>query len=268
MRKIRYIRELLCVTCLCSSYTLNPKIYNVQGETIVKSKAECVIEANTGEIIYEYNADIKLPMASTTKIITAITVLENCDNIGEEITIPFEAVDIEGSSIYLKCGEQYTVQDLLYGLMLRSGNDCAVALALHFGHTIEDFCSKMNIVAQKAGALNSHFENPHGLPCQNHYTTARDLCYVTRSAMKNELFSKIVSTAYYEERNWKNKNKMLFTYDGAMGVKTGYTKEAGRCLVSAAERDGKRIICTVLNSPNMFERSKELLNTAFDRVNK
>ena len=122
--------------------------------------------------------------------------------------------------------------------MLRSGNDCATALALRFGKTVEGFASKMNLKAQAAGALNSNFVNPHGLPQDGHYTTAKDLSLITCYALHDPIFSEIVSTRYYEPRKWQNKNKLLTRYEGAIGVKTGYTKEAGRCLVSAAEREG------------------------------
>ena len=161
----------------------------MRGDNYTTGKAECVIDWDTGRILHEKDADLRLPMASTTKILTAITVLEYCHDLSKMIVIPQEAVGIEGSSVYLQSGDEYTIQDLLYGLMLRSGNDCAIALALHFGGSISAFCVKMNVIAQKAGALNSHFENPHGLPCKNHYTTARDLCYIARYALKNKIFS-------------------------------------------------------------------------------
>ena len=262
MQKRLYFLWILSLF-LCFSYIVPLKLTVKQGNAATQGQAECVIEMSTGRILHEQNGELRLPMASTTKILTAITVLEHCKDLQEEIYIPPSAVGVEGSSVYLQEGEHYTVQDLLYGLMLRSGNDCATALALHFGGTVSNFCAKMNFVAQKAGALRSHFENPHGLPCENHYTTARDLCYITRYAMKNEIFSRIVSTKYYEPKNWKNKNKLLFSYDGAIGVKTGYTKAAGRCLVSAAKRGARIMICTVLNCPAMYERSAELLDKAF-----
>ena len=235
----------------------------VSAETIPQGRAECVIELSSGRVLYEYNGDTRLPMASTTKILTAITVIEHCKDLSQEIKIPKTAVGIEGSSVYLKAGETYTVKELLYGLMLRSGNDCAVALALHCSGSIEDFSARMNETAQRAGALDSHFVNPHGLPCENHYTTARDLSYITRYAMQNDLFQELVACKYYEDRHWKNKNKLLFTYENAIGVKTGYTKQAGRCLVSAAKQGGMTLICTVLNCTPMYERSKMLLEDAF-----
>lgn len=227
------------------------------------SRAECVMDAESRRILYEYNGEESLPMASTTKILTAITVLENCGDLEETFEIPAEAEGVEGSSVYLKSGEAYSVKDLLYGLMLRSGNDCAVALALHTSGSIGEFSARMNETAQRAGALKSNFRNPHGLPKEGHYTTARDLSLIACYAMQNSVFREIVSTKYYEPCRWANKNKMLRGYDGAAGIKTGYTRQAGRCLVSAAVRDGMTLVCTVLNCPTMYERSKELLNDAF-----
>lgn len=229
----------------------------------VEGKAECVIEKESRRILYANHADLRLPMASTTKIITATTVLQECENLQENIVIPPEATGITGSSVYLKSGDVYTVEDLLYGLMLRSGNDCATALALRFGESESGFATKMNAVAQKAGAIASNFKNPHGLPCENHYTTAHDLGLITCYALQNPVFEKIVSTRYYAPRSWKNKNKMLTLYKGAIGVKTGYTKEAGRCLVSATNQADMTLICVVLNCATTYERSICLLDDAF-----
>jgi D-alanyl-D-alanine carboxypeptidase len=147
--------------------------------------------------------------------------------------------------------------------MLRSGNDCATALALHCGGSVADFCVKMNDTAQRAGAISTQFKNPHGLPANGHYTTAQDLTAMTCYALQNPKFCQIVSTKYYEPRGWKNKNKLLFAYSACVGVKTGYTKEAGRCLVSAATQDGMTLVCTVLNCVDMYSRSEKLLKDAF-----
>jgi D-alanyl-D-alanine carboxypeptidase (penicillin-binding protein 5/6) len=226
------------------------------------AQAESVMELSSRRVLYEKNAEAKLPMASTTKILTAVTVLENCA-LFDEFPIPLEAEGVEGSSVYLKAGDVYSVKDLLYGLMLRSGNDCATALALHTGGSIANFAQMMDRTAQKAGALSSQFCNPHGLPCEGHYTTAHDLNLIGCYAMHNTIFREIVGTKYYAPRKWANKNKMLTNYEGGIGIKTGYTKQAGRCLVSAAERNGMTLVCTVLNCPSMFERSAKLLDDAF-----
>lgn len=229
----------------------------------IYGKAECVVEANSRRVLYEWNGDTRLPMASTTKIVTAATVLERCKNLEEVVRIPKAAEGVEGSSVYLKADDTYMVEELLYGLMLRSGNDCAAALALHIGGTERKFCGLMNALAQKAGAFHSQFANPHGLPDDSHYTTARDLSLIACYAMQNPIFRRIVATKYYAPRHWKNKNKLLYEFDGAIGIKTGYTKAAGRCLVSAAERDGMTLVCTVLHCPPMYERSAQLLQDAF-----
>lgn len=227
--------------------------------------AEIAMELSTETVLKEGNADARLPMASTTKIMTALIVVEDC-NLDEVITVPDQAVGVEGSSIYLKKGEQIDIRDLLYGLMLRSGNDSATALAIHHSGSVEKFVEFMNDRAKKIGAISTNFTNPSGLPDNDHYTTARDLCKIACYAMKNPTFKEIVSTQSYKGkfRAYTNKNKMLYSYDGANGVKTGYTVKAGRCLVSSAERDGMDVVTVVLNCPDMYERSKTLLDEAFE----
>lgn len=235
----------------------------VSAGAATPSRAECVTEISSRRFLHERNAESSLPMASTTKVLTAIIILDDCD-INETVTIPKEAEGTEGSSVYLRAGDQYTVEELLYGLMLRSGNDCAVTLALHHSGSIKDFAQAMNEKAVSLGAEHSCFVNPHGLPDTRHYTTAQDLSLISAYAMQNEKFCEIVSCKYYEPRNWQNKNKMLYNYDGAIGVKTGFTVAAGRCLVTAAQRNGMTLVCVVLDSPQMYERTAELLDNAFE----
>ncbi len=226
------------------------------------SKGECVVEVSSRRILHGLNASSKLPMASTTKVLTAILILDDC-SLDEVVTIPRAAEGVEGSSVYLRAGEEYTVRELLYGLMLRSGNDCAVTLALHHSGSVEAFSEKMNEKAALLGADGSFFVNPHGLPNAHHYTTARDLALISSYAMENETFREIVSCKFYEPRGWKNKNKLLSQYEGAIGVKTGFTTAAGRCLVTCAEREGMRLVSVVLGSPEMYERTTELLDECF-----
>lgn len=230
------------------------------------ARAEIAMELSTGKILTEGNAHSRMPMASTTKILTAIIIIEDC-NIDEEIIVPDEAVGVEGSSIYLQKSEKIDVRDLLYGLMLRSGNDSAAALAIHHSGSIEKFASVMNERAKKMGAKNSNFKNPSGLPDDEHYTTAFDLCSIACYAMKNDTFKTIVSTKNYKGkyRQFLNKNKILYKYENANGIKTGYTLKAGRCLVSSAEKNGLDIVCVVLNCPEMYERSIEIFNTCFNK---
>lgn len=223
------------------------------------------MELTTGAVIEEDNADAELPMASTTKIMTALLVCEDCDP-DEVVCVPGEAAGVEGSSIYLKKGEEIDVRDLLYGLMLRSGNDAATALAIIHSGSVEKFVAGMNARAKQLGADNTNFCNPSGLPDAGHYTTARDLCRIACAAMKNELFRKVVGTRSWKGRfrTYSNKNKLLYSYEGATGVKTGYTVNAGRCLVSSAKRDGMEVVCVVLNHRDMYSDSADMLDRAFE----
>lgn len=223
------------------------------------------IEADGGKVLDESNADARKYPASTTKILTALVVLENVPS-DMKFRVPDCAVGVEGSSIYLKRGEVVKVGDLLYGLMLRSGNDAAVALAVATAGTVERFAAMMNERARRAGARNSHFVNPHGLHDNDHYTTARDLALITAEAYRNEDFRRIVSTSSItvgEGENTRvlyNKNKLLSQVEGANGVKTGYTNKSGKCLVGGAVKDGVQRISVVLGATcDMWQLSKRLL---------
>ena len=267
--KIKKIIKLLIISVIISffqlCFTVEKPVYSASV-----SKAECVIDIETKRVLFSVNSNEKLPLASTTKILTALTVIENF-NVDKIVTVPKKATLIEGSSVYLREGEKLTVLELLYGLMLRSGNDCAETLSLTLTDKKEDFISLINQTAKKCGAVNSNFTNAHGLHDINHYTTAYDLALISASAMKNELFRKIVSTkkieisndGYDYKRVLINKNKMLSTVEGATGIKTGFTKKAGRCLVSSVKKCDAEYISVVLNSPDMWNRSTELLNNAF-----
>ncbi len=236
------------------------------------ARSAVLMESTTGRILYNKNMDAKLPMASTTKIVTAITVLENCLDLDSKITIDNRAVGVEGTSIYLQPGEQLTIRELLYGLMLRSGNDASVALACAVGGDVPTFCSMMNALAHRLGASESNFVNPHGLDAENHYTTAHDLAIITAYALENPNFLEIVSaktkTIRDGEENRRylaNKNRLLASLDGCIGVKTGFTSKAGRCLVSACEREGLRLVSVVFNCGPMFEESAEMFEAAFKK---
>ncbi|MGI6175337.1 MAG: D-alanyl-D-alanine carboxypeptidase family protein [Christensenellales bacterium] len=230
-----------------------------------------VMETQTKRVLYGQNMHEKLPMASTTKIITAyLTAVHG--NLDDIVTVSSNAAGVEGSSLYLKAGDQVSLRTLLYGLMLRSGNDSAVAIAEHVGGSVEGFVSMMNQLAKDLGAQNTHFTNPHGLPDDDHYTTAYDLALITSHALQNKLFAQVVSTKFYEAPEdikgyrWvlQNKNSLLWSYEGATGVKTGYTKRAGRCLVSSADRDDMEIVCVVLNCYEMTPQSMMLLNYGYE----
>lgn len=232
-----------------------------------------VIDANTNKVILKENERISLPMASTTKIMTALIAIENCKP-EEKVIIPKEATNIEGSSVYLKESECLTVEELLYCLMLRSGNDSAAAIALHLCDSIEKFAEMMNMRAKSLNLSNSNFMNPHGLHDENHYTSCYDLAIIASKAMEYPLFRKIVNTKqvtigqYGNTRVLINKNKMLKLMSDANGIKTGYTKKAGRCLVSSAERNGRTLICVVLNCPDMYSVSINLLEKGFELINR
>lgn len=255
-------KSVLLLACifLIAGLTFGRGMVIVEAEQ--PAQGECVVEISSRRILHAKNASLPLANASTTKIMTALVILEDCP-LDDKVTIPAEAAGVEGSSVYLRAGEEYTVEELLYGLMLRSGNDAAVALALHHSGSIAAFAQVMNERAILLGATDSCFVNPHGLPDERHHTTARDLALISAAAMENETFRTIVSTRCYAPRDWYNKNKLLSSYEGACGVKTGYTMQAGRCLVSAAERAGMTLVCVVLDCPPMYERSAELLDRAF-----
>lgn len=227
-----------------------------------------LMERDTGTVICAKDAHKKLPMASTTKIMTALIVIENCP-LADTVKVSPKAYGIEGSSMYLNAGEELSVEDMLYGLMLLSGNDAAVALAIHTAGSVEAFAALMNRRAEELGAHNTHFVTPNGLHDDGHYTTAYDLTLIAAEAMRNPDFRKIAGSTYHRTstggviRCMKNKNKMLWQYDGGCGVKTGYTKAAGRCLVFAAERDGMMLIGTVLNCQDMFNAAKAMLDYGF-----
>lgn len=239
----------------------------------VSASSAVLIEAESGRVLYEKDADKRRPMASTTKIMTALVALEN-GGLDMAVKIQKEAVGIEGSSVYLAEGEVLTLRELLYALMLRSANDAAAAIAIAVGGSVSDFAEMMNEKAEEMGLENTHFDNPHGLDSEEHYTTARELALITAEALKNDVFREIVSTYKKtlplgnvpDRRLVVNHNRLLRTYDGCIGVKTGFTKKDGRCLVSAAERDGVTLIAVTLNAPNDWSDHKKMLDGGFSAV--
>lgn len=234
----------------------------------ISAQHAIVTDADTGAVLYEKDADSPSLIASTTKIMTGCLICERCD-LQAQITVPTEAVGIEGSSMYLKPGEKLTVKDLLYGMLLQSGNDAAVALAIHCSGSVEQFVTEMNGKAAALGLKNTHFANPNGLDDAGNYGSARDLAALTAYALKNEAFAEAVSTKTYSAgtRCLANHNKLLWQYDGAIGVKTGYTKAAGRILVSAAVRNGRTLICVTISAPNDWNDHRNLLDCGFAQYN-
>lgn len=228
-----------------------------------------LMDADSGDELLKSNPDQALPMASTTKMMTAIIAIEKCA-LSDVVTIPKDAVGVEGSSIYLIAEEKLTLEELLFGLMLESANDAAVAIAIHTSGSIEAFSDLMNEKAAEIGMAGSHFCNPHGLQTEGHFSTARDLCLLMRYCMKSEAFrmftgtqTKNISAPGEKTRYLSNHNKLLRLYDGCIGGKTGYTKTAGRCLVSVAERNGKELICATLGDPNDWKDHIQLFDYGF-----
>ena len=233
-----------------------------------------LINGNTGDILYEKSAEEKAYPASTTKIMTALIVLETLDEydspINQMVTVPATAEGVEGSSIYLKRNERISIEDLLYGLMLVSGNDAAVALAEIVGGSQEKFVEMMNDKAEELGCHNTHFANPNGLFDENHYTTAKDMSVIAKAAMANPKFRDIVGAQSWDATSrqndyvhFANKNKTVHQYEGGNGVKIGYTKTSGRTLVASAERGGESMICVVMSAPDWFNDAYKLMDYGF-----
>ena len=234
----------------------------------LSAQRAAVMDAATGRLLFSKNADQRSLIASTTKIMTALLICEKC-NVLDQMQIPKEAVGVEGSSMYLQEGEKLTLQELLYGLMLSSGNDAAVALALYCSGSIEEFANQMNDKARSLGMTQTHFVNPNGLDAENHYSTARDLAILASYAMENPIFSKTVSTKTITigQRALRNHNKLLWRYPGADGVKTGFTKAAGRILVSSATKNRRRLVAVTINAPNDWDDHARLLDDGFSKYN-
>ena len=267
MRKIPVFHVICLVFCLvlcAQAFVLTPAAIEVNA------KAAVLIEADSGRVLYEQHAHTRLPMASTTKIMTALVVLERCD-LRATVAVDERAVGVEGSSVYLYPGELLTVEQLLYAVLLSSANDAAAALAYLVADSIEGFAALMNQKAAEIGVRDTHFQNPHGLDADGHYTTAYDLAVITAYALQNEDFLRIVSTqkkviplqGQEGARVLRNHNRLLASYSGCIGVKTGFTKKSGRCLVSAAERDGVRLICVTLDCPDDWRTHTQLMDMGF-----
>ena len=238
-----------------------------ENEPEINARSAIVMDFDSGRVLYEKNAWIKRPMASTTKVMTAIVALEN-GNMDDIVTVSKKAASIHGSVIHLTAGEKLSFRELMYGLMMRSGNDAAIAIAEHVGGSVEGFVAMMNEKAKSIGALNTNFTTPHGLDEVGHHSTAYDMALITRYALQNPIINEIVKTTYAQvgKRSMVNTNEMLSGYAGADGVKTGYTGKAGRCLITSATREGRRYISVVLfcDSKNLRAlSSKKILDYAF-----
>ncbi len=257
---VRKIAFFLC--CLLCLGVFAPKAH---AQAPAVSGDACVLMAADGRLLYEKNARKVLPIASTTKLLTALVVLENC-SLSDVVRIPASCCGLEGSSMYLQAGERYTVEELLLGLLLVSGNDAASALALHCAGSEEAFAALMNEKAREIGMADSFFCNPHGLPQEGHGSTAYDMALLMHRCLENEDLIRIAGTksASIRGNTFLNHNKLLYLCPGCLGGKTGYTLSAGRCLVSACQREGAALVCVTLSAPDDWEDHRALYNWAYD----
>ena len=264
-----YIVILITFGLIFSILTISVSSTTKKETLGISAKAAVLYQPDTDRFLFKKNEKMRLPMASTTKIMTALVAIENAE-LEEIVKIAPEAIGTEGSSAYLKNGDILTMEELLYALLLQSANDAAVALAYYIGGDISGFADLMNKKAEELGLLDTHFTNPHGLDDEEHFTTASDLAVISAAALKNETFKTICST--YKKhfstekrvRNYVNHNKLLSKYWGCIGVKTGYTKKSGRCLVGAAEKDGLTFITVTLDAPNDWSDHETMLDLGFE----
>lgn len=235
------------------------------GNVSTSASAAILMDGESGRVLYAHNADERRPIASITKLMTALVAVELCPDLSAEVTVRQEWTGVEGSSMYLKPGEKLTMEALLYGLLLASGNDAALAVAGSCCETVEDFVAAMNETAARLGMANTHFANPNGLDDPEHYSTARDMALLAQAVLAQETLRRIAGTRTITiaGRYLANHNKLLWRYEGCTGLKTGYTDEAGRTLVSSAKRDGQELIAVTLNAPNDWSDHAALFDYGF-----
>ena len=228
------------------------------------AEASILVDADSGRVLFAENIDAKMKIASTTKLMTALVAIQS-GRLQDTVTVSREAAGTEGSSMYLRAGEKLTLETLLYGLLLCSGNDAAVAIAQHVGGSVPGFVQKMNALARELGMNHSSFANPNGLDHPNHYSTARDMAVLGRAAVQNETLLRMASTRKITigGRTMTNHNKLLRQMEGCIGLKTGYTRASGRTLVSCAERDGRRLVAVTLRDGNDWADHKALYDYGF-----
>lgn len=240
-------------------------------EPEVSAGGAVLMDRESGRVLWGRNIHQRRYMASTTKIMTALVAIQEGE-LDDVVKVSQKAASVEGSSVYLEAGEEKKLEELLYGLILRSGNDAALAIAEHIGGSVENFNRLMTEKAREIGAENTFFQNPHGLHHDNHYSTAYDLALIASYALENEVFRGIVSVPRaiisWPSQRWNrvlhNQNKLLHLYEGADGVKTGWTSPAGRCFVGSATRAGWQLVVVVLNAPDMWEDAQNLLDYGFN----
>lgn len=246
---------LFCCMCL------------VKPASGISTSAECVVlmEQESGRVLYAENENSEELIASITKLLTALVAVESGKDLSEVVAIGPESCNVEGSSLYLTTETEITLEALLYGMLLHSGNDAATAIAAHCAGSVEAFVEQMNLKAQELGMEHSAFANPHGLNAENHYSSAYDMALVAQACLENSTVAEMVATKQIRlcGRTFTNKNKLLSLYEGCVGMKTGYTELAGRTLVSAATRDGMTLICVTLNDRDDWEDHSALFDYGF-----
>lgn len=269
MRKI--IIEILIIGLVGFTFPIYAEPAPQQSPPDISAQTAIMIEGNSGEVLYEKNPDQKAYPASITKIMTALLAIEH-GTLDKKVKVSGNASGVEGSSIYLEAGERIPLRDLVYGLMLRSGNDAAIAIAEEIGGSKDNFVIMMNKKARELGAFNTHFANPNGLHDPDHFTTARDMARIAMAAMENPEFKKVASAkSWVSDRGegkynyFYNKNKVVYQYDGGTGIKIGYTRAAGRTLVASSEKNGMELICVVMNAPNWFQDTYKLMDYAYSQ---
>jgi D-alanyl-D-alanine carboxypeptidase (penicillin-binding protein 5/6) len=254
-------------------------VWSFSPDEDLTARSALLIDANTGDVLYQKEPDLRLPPASTTKVLTAILTLESGRGLRQSLTVSKNATRVPASKLYLRPGQTLTIEDLLYGILLSSANDASVVLAEGIGGSVERFADMMTKRAHEIGAVNSHFANPHGLTAPDHYSTARDLTTLFRYAMRNLTFREIVQTKISSVSSTsrvkrktvarrisvRNHNRLLWNFDGAVGGKTGYTFAAQKCFVGAVQRNGHTIIVSILGSRDLWGDTTKLLEYGFDR---
>ena len=258
--KLRLLGAAAALTCVLTALP-------AAGAVETHAAAAVLMDAGSGRVLYEQNAHEPLPIASITKLMTALVALESGRALDEAVTILPQWTGAEGSSLYLRPGEVLTLEDLLYGLLLHSGNDAALAVAEYCAGSVETFVEQMNRWAGELGMEDTHFANPSGLDGEDHASSAYDMALLARACLDNETLQQMVSTksVTLEGRVLTNHNKLLWRYEGCIGLKTGYTSTAGRTLVTAAEREGLTLVCVTLNDPDDWADHVALLNGGFDQ---
>jgi len=269
-KKLQRFTVLGLLAVLVVGTSRGPAVSANPGPLHTNAKASALIDVESGRLLYSNNGDTAMRIASLTKIMTAIVAIDH-GKLTDTVKTSKRAAGKEGSSIYLQLGEEMSLLNMLYGLMLRSGNDAATAIAEHVGGSEEGFVHLMNEKAAFLGLKHTQFKNPHGLDEEGHYSSANDLAKLTAYALKNDVFAEIVSTREKKvpnphekwEYSYTNKNKMLAMYEGADGVKTGYTKKALRCLVSSATRQGQQLAAVTINDSDDWLDHRKMLDWGF-----